>query len=146
MSANRTAATFDVGDIDRAEEALQSLSVNFKQWMTEEVERMEAARADARAQIYSDASLQTLYLRAHDAKGLGTTYEYPMISAIAAQLCRLLGCEEGRQAAREQPSLVDAHVDAVRAILRADMRGAEHPVAIALLRELQARVNQWAKD
>jgi hypothetical protein len=26
------------------------------------------------------------------------------------------------------------------------MRGAEHPVAIALLRELQARVNQWAKD
>jgi hypothetical protein len=143
---SRTATTFDPGDINRAEDALQSLSVNFKQWMTEEVDRIEAARAEVRAQGYTEASLQTLYLRAHDAKGLGTTYEYPIISAISAQLCRLLGCDEGRQAAREQPNLVDAHVDAIRALLRADMRGSDHPVAIALLRELRGRVDQWAKD
>ena len=107
----RPTASFDAEAIERAEAALKALSVNFKEWMTQEVERLETARANARMAGFSNESLEKLYLRAHDVKGLGSTYEYPLITAVAAQLCRLLSAPEGKVAARETPTLIDAHVD-----------------------------------
>lgn len=145
-NAARQSANFDADAIERAEAALKALSVNFKDWMTGEVERLEAARAAARAENYSEPALDALYLRAHDVKGLGSTYEYPLITAVAAQLCRLLNAPEGRDAAREAPTLIDAHVDAVRAILRAGLHTADDPVVGALVAELKSRVDRWAKE
>ena len=142
----RPTASFDAEAIERAEAALKALSVNFKEWMTQEVERLETARANARMAGFSNESLEKLYLRAHDVKGLGSTYEYPLITAVAAQLCRLLSAPEGKVAARETPTLIDAHVDAVRAILRADLRNGADPVVAALVEELKSRVDRWARE
>ncbi|MEJ0024304.1 MAG: hypothetical protein WDN76_13550 [Alphaproteobacteria bacterium] len=98
----------------------------------------------ARSQSFTDASLETLYLRAHDVKGLGTTYGYPLITALGAQLCRLLDNPEGRRAAREMPALIDAHVDGMRAILRSNLKAADDRIGLALVGELKARVDRWA--
>jgi hypothetical protein len=143
-SARSTSSCFDANAIERAEAALESLSINFEEWMATEIERLDGARTNARGLAYSDASLETLFLRAHDVKGVGTTYGYPLITALGAQLCRLLDNPEGRRAAREMPALIDAHVDGMRAILRSNLRAADDRIGLALVGELKARVDRWA--
>ena len=39
-------------------------------------------------------------------------------------------------------SLIDAHVDAARAIVRTGIRDAAHPVGLALVGELESRVRE----
>lgn len=139
-------SSFDAGAIQRAEAALKALSINFQDWMSTEVEKLEVARVHTRLAQYSSASLEGLYNAAHDVKGLGTTYEYPFITTIAGQLCRLLESAEGRKAAREAPSLIDTHVDAIRAVLRGNIRTEEDPTVGALVEALKARVDRWARS
>jgi chemotaxis protein histidine kinase CheA len=137
--------SFDAGAIQRAEAALKALSINFQEWMSTEVEKLEVARVHTRLAQYSSASLEALYNAAHDVKGLGTTYEYPFITTIAGQLCRLLESADGRKAARETPSLIDTHVDAIRAVLRGNIRNEEDATVGALVEALKARVDRWAR-
>jgi len=108
--------------------------------MEEEVVRMLEARDAARAAHYDNASLERLFGCSHDAKGLGSTYEFPLVTRLAASLCRLIETPEGKDAARQKPQLVAAHVDAIRAVVRDGIKHAEHPVARVLLDELETQV------
>lgn len=124
--------------IAKAEEALKALSANFAQWLTDEVVRLEAARLAVREQGRTPAATETLYFRAHDLKGLGATYEYPLVGAIAGSLCKLLD-EPARRPDAPQV-LIDAHVDAIRLCVRQEMREVNHPAGALLLAELESQV------
>lgn len=124
--------------VAKAEAALKELSANFAQWLQDEVVRLEAARAAVQTEGRTPAATETLYFRAHDLKGLGATYEYPLVGRICGSLCRLL--DEPAKRLDAPMVLIDAHVDAVRACLRAEIRDSDHPVGGALAAELEARV------
>ena len=79
-----------------------------------------------------------LYLHAHDLKGLGATYEFPLITRIAGSLCKLMDDQESRVAS--PMFLIDAHIDAVRAAVRDQIRDTNHPVGRVLAEELERRV------
>ena len=128
----------DPSAIAKAEAALKSLSGNFAQWLQDEITKLEAARQAIRADGVTVETMQTLYIRAHDLKGLGTTYGFPLITRMAASLCVLTDDEEKR--ARAPMPLVDAHIDAIRAAVRDDIKTDEHPVGRALAEELETRV------
>lgn len=131
---------FDSAALGRAEQALQALSAEFAEWMTHEVERIAAAQRAARASDYAEADLASLYGCAHDIKGLGATYDYPLATQIAASLCRLLETPAARARARARPAIVDAHIDAIRAAVTAGVKTKEHPVGRELLAALEAQV------
>lgn len=124
--------------VAKAEAALKELSANFAQWLKDEVARLEAARAVVQEQGRTPAATESLYFRAHDLKGLGATYEYPLVGRIAGSLCKLIDEPDKRPTA--PMALIDAHVDAVRACLRGEIRDSDHPVGGALAAELEARV------
>lgn len=124
--------------VAKAEAALKALSANFAQWLADEVARLEAARAAVHAQGRTAATTETLYFRAHDLKGLGATYEYPLVGRIGGSLCRLLDDPDKRVTA--PLALLDAHVDAIRACVRDEIRDEAHPAGAALAAELEARV------
>jgi hypothetical protein len=130
--------TIDPAAIARAEAALQSLSGNFGQWLQDEIAKLDAARQHVRAVGITDVSIEPLYLRAHDLKGLGATYGYPLIGRIAASLCRLIDDKTKREAA--PMGLIDAHIDGIKAALRDSIKTAEHPVGRVLVEELERRV------
>ena len=132
--------TFDARALARAEAALQALSVEFETWMAQELERMVQARQAARETGYAEPELAAVFACAHDIKGLGSTYDYPLATLIAASLCRLIETAEGRARARQRPEIVDAHVDAIRAAVSAGVKTREHPVGRELLTALEARV------
>ena len=135
--------SLDSDAIARAEAALKSLSGQFSQWLDDELEKLEAARADVRAKGMTSETAEVLYMRAHDLKGLGTTYEFPLVTRIAASLCKLIDNPETRVAAPLQ--LVDAHIDAIKAVVRDSIKTDAHPVGKILAEELESKTRAFLK-
>ena len=124
--------------IAKAEEALKAMSAQFSQWLNDEVAKLDQAQADIREQGYTPQTAEALYFRAHDLKGLGTTYEYPLVTRLAGSLCRLLDDADTRMNA---PVVVlDAHIDAIRAVVRDQIKTDDHPTGRVLAETLEAKV------
>ena len=128
----------DAAAIAKAEAALKSLSGNFTEWLNDELVKLDAARARIHAEGLNPETGETLYLRAHDLKGLGATYEFPIVTRIAGSLCKLIDDPETRMDA--PMFLVDAHIDAIKAAVRGDIRTDDHPTGRSLVEELEGRV------
>ena len=133
--------SLDADAVARAEAALKSLSGQFSQWMQDELDKLDAARADVRAKGLTPEASEVLYMRAHDLKGLGATYEFPLVTRLAASLCKLIDNPATRDKA--PLLLVDAHIDAIKAAVRDDIRTDEHPVGKALANELEAKTRAY---
>lgn len=128
----------DAQAVARAEAALKSLSGQFSQWLQDEIDKLDAARAAVRSDGWTAATAEGVYFRAHDLKGLGTTYEFPLVTRIAGSLCRLL--DEADKRLQAPLFLIDAHIDTIKAAVRDGIRDADHPVGRALVTELEGRV------
>jgi hypothetical protein len=124
--------------IAKAEEALKAMSAQFGQWLNDEIVKLDKAQVDIREQGYTPATAEALYFRAHDLKGLGTTYEYPLVTRIAGSLCKMLDDADRRMTA--PIAILDAHIDAIRAVVRDQIKTDEHPTGRALAETLEARV------
>ena len=114
---------------------MAALSSNYGDWLQEEIEKLEGAREAIRAAGADRATIDMLFARAHDLKGLGGTYGFPLVGRIAASLCRLLGDGDGRLKA--PLALVDAHIKAIKAAVRDDIRSADTLIGAALAGELE---------
>ncbi|MDX2275497.1 MAG: Hpt domain-containing protein [Hyphomonadaceae bacterium] len=132
---------FDADSVARAERALTALRGSFQDWLEADVALLQAARIAGQERGWNDNTFDALLNAAHDLKGLGATYEYPLATKMAASLCRLLEAEEGRTAMRKAPDLLIAHVDAIRAAARDHIKSTESPVGRALLQALVAEVD-----
>jgi chemotaxis protein histidine kinase CheA len=131
----------DPAAIAKAEAALKSLSGNFAQWLDDEIANLENVRATVRSEGPSPENMESLYLRAHDLKGLGATYGFPLVTRIAGLLCRLI---DDRSKRLEAPmALIDAHIDAIKAAVRDGIKTDDHPVGNILVKELESRIEKF---
>lgn len=137
----RPGAGLDPALLAKAEAALQSLSSQFADWMQDELAKLEASRAEVKAEGLSGESADALYTRAHDLKGLGATYEFPIVTRMAGSLCKLL--DDPAKRASAPLYLVDAHIDAIKAAVRQSIRTVDHPVGAVLVAELERRVADY---
>jgi len=128
----------DPNAVARAEAALAAMAVNFDEWLNTEITRMESAMSAVQSQGRNEDNMEALYHRAHDLKGLGATYGYPIISQIAGTLCRLIDSGDRRMSA--PMSLVGVHVEAIKAAARNGTRTDDDPVGKALVLELETKV------
>ena len=116
--------------VKRAEAALAQLSSEFGEWMAAECERLDAARRTVKSEGFSKRLLDEMFHAAHDIKGDAATLGYPLASAPAESLCKVL--EHSPDPKRIPIELVDQHVDAVRAIVREYARPDIADIATAL--------------
>lgn len=134
-------SALDPAVIAKAEAALQGLSSNFAEWLNDEIAKLAAARQAIRSHGLTAESAERLYLRAHDLKGLGGTYGFPLITRIAGLLCRLIDDKTKRL---DVPmDLIDAHIDAIKAAVRDDIKTDDDPAGRALVLELEGRVREF---
>jgi chemotaxis protein histidine kinase CheA len=131
---------FDADAVSRADQAMKAMSGSFEQWLAADIEKLQTARLEAECEALSDASLDRLMRAAHDLKGMGGSYGYPLVTRLAASLCRLIETEAGKEAARASPGLAAAHVDALRAAVRERIASDADPMGRALLDALEAQV------
>jgi chemotaxis protein histidine kinase CheA len=124
-----------------AEQALSQISDEFAAWMNDECERLDAARRKVKESGLSKETQQELFLAAHDIKGDSSTFGYPEVVPAADSLCRLL--EHAPDLDRIPLSIVDQHVDAVRAIVREYTRPDISAVAAALTGKLRTVTDEF---
>ena len=77
---------------------------------------------------------------AHDIKGQAGTFSYPLIARVAGSLSRLIG--ELPETTTLPVALIDAHVNAILVIHKQAMQDTGDKIALALCRELEARVDE----
>ncbi|MGJ3230535.1 MAG: Hpt domain-containing protein [Oceanicaulis sp.] len=130
--------TADQAMIQRAENALNNLKTEFGDWLGEEVAKLEEYLKACKAQGLAGDMGEMLFTCAHDLRGLGTTYEFPIITRIAASLSKLI--ETPQQRAHVPMALVEAHVGAIRAAVLQNIRDDRDPIGAQLADELETRV------
>jgi len=126
---------FDTAALTRAEEALAALAVDFSTWMRDESTKLETARETFRIDPSQNDNQQALYRAAHDIRGQGKTFGYPLAAELADGLCDLI--DGAHEVDAKVLELVDAHIDAIRAVVRDDVRANEDKVARDLIVELR---------
>ena len=128
----------DANAIAKAEAALAAMSAQFGQWLQDEIVKLDAAQAAIRAEGFTPATAEGLYFRAHDLKGLGATYQYPLVTRMAGSLCKLL--DDPAKRLNAPMKLIDAHIDAIRAVVRDLIQTDDHPTGRVLSETLEAKV------
>ncbi|WP_020177980.1 Hpt domain-containing protein [Methylopila sp. M107] len=123
----------DPDPVRRAENALKLLSNEFDAWMSVELEALQIAHG-ASAAAHDLADLAALYRASHDIRGQAATFGYPLAGMIADGLCELL---ERRTAPRPAQQMLDLHVNAIKALVRENVRNPDDPVGLALVRRLR---------
>jgi hypothetical protein len=137
----RAAAPDEPDPVESAEAALSQISNEFAGWMQEECERLDSARRKVRENGLSKETRQELFLAAHDVKGDSGSFGYPEVGQAADSLCRLL--EHTPDLTRIPLSIVDQHVDAVRAIVREYARADIAAIATALTKKLRSVTDEF---
>jgi hypothetical protein len=131
----------DASAVAKAEAALKGLAGQFGQWLQDEIDKLEAARAVISAKGMTAETAEVLYVHAHDLKGLGGTYEFPLVTRLAGSLCKMMDEQSARASA--PMFLVDAHISAIKAAVRDNIRSTDHPIGKALTAELESRVKDY---
>lgn len=128
----------DQAAIERAEMALGQIKHQFQDWLSEEVTKLEALLESVSQDGMEGAAGEMLFTSAHDLRGLGTTYEFPIITRLAGSLAKLIETEERR--AKAPMALIKAHAGSIRAALIQNIRDDQDPVGRQLAEELETQV------
>ena len=129
----------DERQIHEVETALEELASGMADWIKTDIDRLVAARNAFMEDSQSPACIRNLHLTAHDLKGLGRTYGFPVVSVIADILCKVIDQSEEKNCLPED--LVNAHVDAMRAVVNLNLRDPDGGPAQELLQGLRQIAN-----
>ena len=106
----------DPADLANAEAALARLANSYVTWAEGDVRKLTECFARLEAEGGADP-LATLFAVAHDMKGQGATFGYPLLTRIGQALCRLIEHEPDSIAA------IGAHVAALARVVGERMTG-----------------------
>ena len=87
---------------------------------------------------------EQLYLIAHEIKGEGGSYDYPLLTAFGHALCLLVRSRDRLTA--EDVETIAAHIAAMRAVIKGQVRGEGGVVGRELAANLEAMVTRALDD
>jgi chemotaxis protein histidine kinase CheA len=135
----------DLRAIKRAEAVIASLKDKYLDVVDEDLANLQ----DAAIQFKEDAAnrdqhLRRIFLIAHDMKGQGGSFGYPLITTISNQLCRFIErVEDNLEEADVE--VVSLHVDALQVVIRDKMTKADSDQAKAMLKGLELVIEKVGK-
>ena len=125
----------DKAAIKRAEAALANMQDEFDAWLLDDLNLLIEAKNRLHSEGISEDALNAVRIKAHDLKGLGVTYNYPLVTRVAASLNYFL---EYFQPAQSIPvSIINSHVEAIRAIVHNKVQAEDDPTGTTLASELE---------
>ncbi|HWK85923.1 MAG TPA: Hpt domain-containing protein [Xanthobacteraceae bacterium] len=127
--------------IARAETALNQIKKEFRGWMNAECDTLEAVRGEIREKGKTPALIEQLFNSAHDVIGHADVFGYPLAGKIADSLCQLI--TRAPDTAHIPMTLIDAHVDAVRAVVREGVHQADDRTGNEIYRRLGKLVREY---
>ncbi len=130
-----------LGLLEEAEEQLQRASLDFTDWALDYLGQLSRLCRDALAKPGSRSKdFQEINLLAHELRGQGGTFGYPLITVFAKMVFDITyeGCRDDDNAV----DVVKAHIDAMRAVIREKVSGDGGEVGQALLKSLEAVIKK----
>ncbi|WP_128926470.1 Hpt domain-containing protein [Bradyrhizobium guangxiense] len=130
--------------VGRAEQALASLSGEFKHWMAIEVDRLSAAWTAVQKDGFTKQRRDELFHAAHDIKGDAATFGFPSAAGIAESLCRVI--EHAPDLAKVPAELFTHHINAILAIVHENTKLDSISVSAELSRRLRKIADDYLTD
>jgi hypothetical protein len=137
LKTNSPGARFDqhIANLD-LDNALLLMAPEIAEWLESNIQRLKDALA-AHLSVGGKPSRALMHLL-QDLRGQAGSIGFPFAGRAAAALHRLL------EADKPAPSeVLTAHIDAIKAIVVENARGADNPLAEALVEALEEFTNIW---
>ncbi len=128
--------------LERAEEAINRLSDDYPKWAMKDIETlctlMEEAEKSDDARI---ENLRQIFKLAHDMRGQGGSFGYPLMTRVGSSLCRFT--EVLNNPDERAMKVVRAHVEAMRAVIVNRVRGDGDAIGREIAQGLEFAVDRF---
>ena len=139
----KSKVTVDASKVDalalkQAEMAIEDMQGDYLGWVKDDLANIQGAyekalkNADSREQHQEE-----IYDFAHDVKGQGSSFGYPLMTAVANQLCVFMEGIEGKMT-DVQLEAVKVHIDTMKLVVTQKMAGDGGQMGEQLLKGLDA--------
>jgi len=136
--------TDDVGEemdleaLQRAEEAVEELQDSYPEWVKPEVDLMASILNELKALSGEEQTkcLEEIFDLAHNIKGQGTSFGYPLMTQIGESLCDFLRTSKTMDGAAFQ--LIESHILAMQAVIRDRVCNEDDALGVKTVSELRA--------
>ena len=123
----------------RAEAVIADMADDYVTWAKEDLVNLQAALAKLRAtKGDNSAEVEAIFQIAHDVKGQGGSFGYPLMTEIGHHLCRFLESLESANAA--EIDVIGVHIDALKLVITKKMKGDGGTTGDALFKGLESVV------
>ena len=120
--------TLDSGWVDAAERSIGAAKFDYMEAANEDLAKLQAASETAVKDPANRVEhIQALYALVQSVKGQGTSFGFPLMSAVGNQLARFIE-ETGDNLTDAQLEVVKVHVEALRLIMMQKMEGEGGPI------------------
>jgi chemotaxis protein histidine kinase CheA len=124
----------------RAEAAVAHLAKDYAAWALGDVAKARAALGSASDEPARRAQhVEAMFRVAHDLKGQGASFGFPLVTKIGQSLCALTR-ERALQYETKHLDLAKSHLDAIELVLTKGIKGEGGKVGAELVAKLECRV------
>lgn len=133
-------ANINADTIRRAEEAVSKLASQYREWVRGDLAKLRDTLAAAKAGgAAREAAYDQVRHFAHDLRGQGATFGYPLVTRIAQSVSHTLKI---RAADADNDAELASHVDAIAAVIEQDVSDAGSDPAARIIETLQAAIGR----
>lgn len=140
LNAAHSNGALDADMIKRAEEAVSGLSDEYREWARGDIAHLREwlSKIETKTEEAAPCFVKMRAI-AHDMRGQGSTFGYPLMTRIAKSLSQIIK-EVGESA--NDLSIVGAHIDAMAAVIENDVTDARSAQAHDIIRSLESATGQ----
>lgn len=121
--------------IQKAQDAIDEMAEEFRVWAEQDIIRVQELVADTPNHADDLAEhYDKIFGVVHDLKGQGGTFGYTLLTSVGDNLCRFIGHLE--EPSMDDLTIIAPHVEALRAILKHNVRGSDDPIGVEIVESL----------
>lgn len=131
--------------LEQAEELISNLQSEYLVWVQDDLRRIQARFDEVAALPAEDrlAAMQAVFGVAHDMKGQGGSFGFPLMTNIANNLCRFI--ETQKRFGPAELEAVRVHIDALRLVMADKITGDGGVKGERLMRGLELVLEKLSK-
>lgn len=138
-----TSNGIDLDMLEKAEQLIAGMQDSYLEWVDEDLRKLQALEAQLdgatapRIQVFKD-----IFSIAHDVKGQGGSFDYPLMTMIGNHLCRYIERLGDAEPSDKNVEVVKVHIAALRLVIAQRMSGDGGKMGDNLIRGLEAAINK----
>lgn len=143
-SAPGEAIRIDQAALDKANAALEQMKEDYPDWVQKHIEELRLCHARC---VDTPGERLKHYARmreiAHDMKGQGGTFGYPLITTFATSLYEFVGPRAGTT--DNHIEVIKSHIDSMSAVIKDRVKGSGGEIGMALTKGLHEAIERYSK-